>query len=111
MTINDVKQAIINFRATFKKIFCQFLRIIYLKESNYSSKPEFRMMNYFSHFQACRGYGYPWIYPWMDWSYPWISWISMGIVDIHRIFNNRDAVIIKLAILLNTLTSVVQWLV
>ena len=59
--------------------------------------------------QACRGYGYPWIYPWMDWSYPWISWISMGIVDIHRIFNNRDAVIIKLAILLSTLTSVVQW--
>ena len=34
--------------------------------------------------------------------------ISMDIVDIHRIFNNRDAVIIKLAILLNTLTSVVQ---
>ena len=33
----------------------------------------------------------------------------MGIVDIHRIFNNRDAVIIILAILLNTLTSVVQW--
>ena len=32
----------------------------------------------------------------------------MGIVDIHRIFNNRDGVIIKLAILLNTLTSVVQ---
>ena len=27
LTINDVKQAIINFRATFKKIFCQFLRI------------------------------------------------------------------------------------
>ena len=26
--------------------------------------------------------------------------ISMDIVDIHRIFNNRDAVIIKLAILL-----------
>ena len=35
--------------------------------------------------------------------------ISMGIVDFHRIFNNRDAVIIKLAILLSTLTSVVQW--
>ena len=29
----------------------------------------------------------------------------MGIVDIHRIFNNRDAVIIKLAILLSTLTK------
>ena len=73
MTINDVKQAIINFSATFKKLFCQFLRIIYLKESNYSSKPEFRMMNYFSLFP-----GLPWI---------WISMdglvISMDIVDIH----------------------------
>ena len=26
----------------------------------------------------------------------------MGIVDVHRIFNNRDDVIIKLAILLST---------
>ena len=44
--------------------------------------------------------GLPWI---------WISMdglvISMDIVDIHRIFNNRDAVIIKLAILLSTLTK------
>ena len=34
--------------------------------------------------------------------YPWASWISIG-------YSIRDAVIIKLAILLNTLTSVVQW--
>ena len=38
----------------------------------------------------------------------WIGHIH-GYRGYPWIFNNRDAVIIKLAILLNTLTSVVQW--
>ena len=71
--------------------------------------------------------GMPWIWISMDGLvisiHPWISisTASQGHMDIHdahgyprylwasMIFNNRDDVINKLAILLNTLTSIVQW--
>ena len=55
--------------------------------------------------------GLPWIWISMDGLvisiHPWISisTASQDHMDIHRIFNNRDDVIIKLAILLNMVFS------